>query len=137
MGLFSWLRPSKSPSAIAPSDQYPTCVAALNALIGIVVADQNQEKWATLNARGSAGKATIQVNIDEVNCLLHEIDLPAFLIRHGQPALAARAQPKDQDMTYWRITDGTVSELTTIVDLLFIHELGLGPQYTVQGVIEC
>lgn len=136
MGLFSWLKPEPRPGARAPSAEHPTPYDAIVSLVEIDIERGDCNEWITFHAANGSREATIQTAQQTLNLLNHEVDLPSFLSRHGEPELARKAVMggrKRNDRTLWTLQNSTASDVARVVDLLFLHEHAMGDGYSVEG----
>jgi hypothetical protein len=131
MGIRDWF--DKKPGSVerveAPSPEYPTPRAAIEAILRAHPGVGDNEDWITFEAEGAGKKAMIEVTGNQVNFCNVKVDLPRLLQEAGLGALAERVRPagrKGTDLTLWTIENATVDELIEIVDFALTKAFGLG-----------
>lgn len=135
MGIKDWF--AKKPGTVdkvkAPSSEYPTARAAIEAILRAHPNVGKEEDWITFEAEGAGKDAIVEVADNQVNFCKVEIDLPRMLREGGLSALAECVRPagrKANDLTLWNIESASTEELIEIVDFALAKALGLGDSYT-------
>jgi hypothetical protein len=121
----------------APSSEYPTARAAIEAILRAHPDVGQNEDWITFEAEGAGKNATVEVADNQVNFCKTDVDLPRTLREGGLNALADCVRPADRkgrDLTLWSIENATTEELIEIVDFAFAKALGLGDSYKLSAV---
>ena len=138
MGIRDWLgsRSNKRAVAAGPSDEHPTALSAIGALMRAHVEAGDDGMWTTLTGAGNGKKALIEVAGEDINFCTLEVDLPALLRQSDLAAMAEGAHAggrKHDDKSLWTIPGATPEQLALIIDAAFAGPCGLGPAYSVEG----
>jgi len=138
MGIRDWFKGNSDTLSLvqAPSAEYPTARAAIEAIVRAHPKIGESGDWLTFEAGDETRSAIIEIGDHRANFGTTRVDLPAVLRDAGLDALAECVRPAGRngnDPTLWLIDDASPEELTEIVDFAFTRVFGLGPSYRVNG----
>lgn len=139
MGIRDWFakKSGRIRSVHAPSAEYPTARAAIEAILRAYPNIGENEDWITFEAEGAGKQAIIEVADRQVNFCTVKMDLRKMLQDAGLSALAEPVPHADgwgKDKTLWKIEKVSTDTLIEIVDYAFAKPLGLGESYKLKAM---